>query len=300
MRYVVKNESDKTEKLKSGATYQELKTICTTKNKDLIDDGIYRDPYRTDDGRRSHVEDQLAISYKNKCAYCERICKADIEHYRPKKKVTEAPRHEGYYWLCYEWTNLLPSCVTCNRDGAKLNKFPILGTRIEKPPELLRNGELDLEKFKANVSPLKDEKPYLLHPEIDQPEEFFEFEVDDDTKGIRIKGTDNDSRGEETIEICLLNRLELRLDRQIHVIDDFVSAVSAIFRRFAENQPEVLIDRLEQAIERLVDNSHDDRFSHTLLRKYIVHNIDNFTKIVIPFLPESQKRVVLEVFHLVF
>lgn len=167
MRFVVKNEKDKTKKLSSKETYEEIKNLCLNKDKDLISDNVYRDTYDTKDGKRSRVEDQLAISYHNKCAYCERICKADIEHYRPKKKVSNEEDHDGYYWLCYEWSNLIPSCITCNRDGGKHNKFPILGTRVNEPPKLLNDNELDLDKFKANNHPLIDETPYLLHPEVD-------------------------------------------------------------------------------------------------------------------------------------
>jgi hypothetical protein len=42
--------------------------------------------------------------------------------------------HPGYYWLAYEWTNLLPSCYDCNsfrRHGTmkagpgKNERFPV-------------------------------------------------------------------------------------------------------------------------------------------------------------------------------
>jgi len=296
MRYVIKEESDKTSKLKSDDTYQQLKKICTTKDKTIIKDDIYRDPYDTSDGKRSRVEDKLAISYKNKCAYCERICKADIEHYRPKNKVTGVT-HDGYYWLCYEWTNLIPSCITCNREGAKHNHFPIIGKRVSKPA-FLTSGELDLEKFKANSSPLIEEIPYLLHPEVDHPDTYFEFEIDDKNKGIRIKGIDNDSRGERTIKICKLNRLEIRLDRKLRVIDDFIEGVRFIYARYSHDEnTEFLLDSLEAAIKLLKVKSNNDEKDHTLLRKYMVRNSNNFIKIVTPFLLERQKRLIVEIFE---
>jgi uncharacterized protein (TIGR02646 family) len=180
----------------------------------LITDSIYREAYDTPDGKRSRVEDQLALSYKHKCAYCERLCKADIEHYRPKKKVSGQTSDPGYYWLCYEWSNLIPSCATCNREGAKHSHFPVLGQWAITHP-VLDDGKLDLDKFKANISPLIDERPYLLHPEINEPADYLAFEIDAHKQGIRIKGIDVDGRGDKTIAICKLNRQELLLDRKL-------------------------------------------------------------------------------------
>src|SRR4051812_22350680 len=70
--------------------------------------------------------------FGGKCAYCEVIIEAshptEVEHYRPKGAVKDeeeevvtiqtpngAEDHPGYWWLAYEWNNLLPSCIDCNR-----------------------------------------------------------------------------------------------------------------------------------------------------------------------------------------
>lgn len=297
MRYINKNESDITAKLRSQDTYRKLKSICHSRDKSLIKSSIYRDPYNSDDGKKSHVEDKLAISYKNKCAYCETICKADIEHYRPKKEITGENNHDGYYWLCYEWTNLIPSCITCNREGAKHNHFPIIGNRVSNPA-FFDDGELDLEKFKANSSPLIDELPYILHPEIDVPDSFFEFDIDDNNEGIRIRGIDKDLRGEKTIEICKLNRQELRLARKAYVIDDFIEGVRGAYAKYENDEnSEALLDMLEQMIELLKIKSNDNEKTHTLLRKYAVKSSDNFKKIILPFLSLRQRELIVEIFE---
>ena len=72
-----------------------------------------------------------------KCAYCESYIvdfqHGDIEHFRPKKGVTDENDnvvfikdengqqnpHPGYYWLAYDWTNLLLSCTACNQPSEK-------------------------------------------------------------------------------------------------------------------------------------------------------------------------------------
>ena len=55
---------------------------------------------------------QILHEYQHgKCCYCERRrdtnAEADIEHFRPKLEVTENSEHPGYWWLAYEWNNLL-------------------------------------------------------------------------------------------------------------------------------------------------------------------------------------------------
>jgi len=53
-----------------------------------------------------------------KCWYCEAIdARSDnaVDHYRPKGNVRGAtPRHEGYWWLAFEWSNYRFSCTYCN------------------------------------------------------------------------------------------------------------------------------------------------------------------------------------------
>jgi uncharacterized protein (TIGR02646 family) len=300
MRYVEKPDIDKTDKLKNQTTIDALNLIVSSRNKDLISDSIYRDPYEDNDEIRSKVENQLAKSYLNKCAYCERLEKADIEHYRPKKSV-KSEVHDGYYWLCYEWTNLLPSCVKCNRDGAKLTHFPILGTRVIAPTMQTPN-QIDLDKNKANNSPLIDEKPMLLHPEIDKPESYFEFELDKTGEGVRLKGLDPDGRGEKTIEICKLNRQELRLNRQRDVIDPFIEAVQASLSKREENKITdlELIEEIEVELKALHRHSLIEKKTHTLLRNYIIKERDNFERIILPYFSAKVRNIVLEGFKNVF
>lgn len=293
MRFVIKPDTDKTAKLKHQNTINAINLIATSKNKNLISDAIYRDSYQDNDEIRSRVEDQLAKTYLNKCAYCERLEKADIEHYRPKKSV-QGEAHDGYYWLCYEWTNLLPSCVKCNRDGAKLTHFPILGNRVNSPI-FLANGDIDLNLNKADSKPLIDEKPYLLHPEIDKPELYFEFELDPSGEGIRLKGIDIDGRGNRTIEICKLNRQELRLHRQREVIDPFIEAVEASFGRLINGDIDNngFANEINNQLNTLKYNASAEKKSHTLLRKFIIVDENKFVSIILPLLNSSIRAILL-------
>ena len=99
--------------------------------------------------KRKYIKDNYFFTDKKpfhgKCVYCETpmndIFPGDVEHYRPKGKVTdenydlvymqnddgsfvsdengENKPHPGYFWLAYEWTNLMPSCTYCNRPKKK-------------------------------------------------------------------------------------------------------------------------------------------------------------------------------------
>lgn len=148
--------------------------------------------------------------FHGKCAYCEQRIKGDqpgdVEHFRPKKAITdevdnpimisedgETRPHPGYYWLVYEWRNLLPSCSLCNRPSTdyatgdkigKRNRFPVIGCHAIRP------GQEAVEK------------PLLLHPCYDDPSEH----LDVDASGIFSEKT---NRGAMCITIFGLNLREL-------------------------------------------------------------------------------------------
>ena len=128
--------------------------------------------------------------FHGKCAYCEARFAGgfygDAEHYRPKKKVTvkgEDGRaepvlcggvpHPGYYWLAYDWENLLPSCQLCNGNRGKQNQFPISGTYVTD-----RNEAVDT----ANLNAI--ERPLLLHPYFDDPDAHIKFRDDGEVEAV--------------------------------------------------------------------------------------------------------------------
>jgi uncharacterized protein (TIGR02646 family) len=141
--------------------------------------------------------------FHGKCAYCQSDMEVagfgTADHHRPKGRVDEEPNHPGYYWLAYEWRNLLPCCEQCN-SGGKGNKFPIEGRRVFSPNEVATVDDLD-----------KVEKPLLLNP----------FDTGDGSPHKHVMFTDygqihskNGSvRGEETIAICNLKRDTLATKR---------------------------------------------------------------------------------------
>lgn len=155
----------------------------------------------------------------DKCAYCEAIIPkanfpAHVDHYRPKKRVKEKGtevEHPGYFWLAYEWYNLLLVCHNCNSghseivDGRKVpntgkgDEFPISGLRVSAPSENPNTWRDELREI---------EKPLLLNPYDDTPESYISF----GKAGVPFP-INNDPRAVATIRVYHLDRIELCAER---------------------------------------------------------------------------------------
>lgn len=302
MRFVVRNYRVKPAKLKETAVITEWETISLTANKVLIKNQNYADPYDTSKGRRSRVIDVLDTWYFGKCAYCEKGCKADVEHYRPAKAVkdlnnVDIPGHNGYYWLCYEWSNMLPACSNCNREGAKHSIFTTFNS-YQIVPSLKRNGSLNKGRCRISNSYLTVEQPVLLNPEIDNPNNYFDFDIDPNNDGIIIVGKDINNRGRDTIDICLLNRYELVTQRHNLVVLDFVESIHSSFisRKKGIIDDNELKTEINQLFRSLYNKSLNNRIPFTLLRQYIVASPNNFKKIIIPYIEKPLQNTVITAF----
>jgi len=171
-------------------------------------------------------EVKLALTelFHGKCAYCESRLMAsaglDIEMYRPKGGVAASSKHPGYWWLAFEWTNLLISCIDCNRSrvhmevdqravSGKANRFPLA------------------DESKRAFGPEDDlsrEEPLLLDPCVDEPDEHLVF----DWSGLVASET---PRGQTTIAVLGLNRVGLvearaRAARELRLSLDLLPALS--------------------------------------------------------------------------
>jgi uncharacterized protein (TIGR02646 family) len=153
-----------------------------------------------------------------KCCYCERRRdmnrESDIDHFRPKAEVTMAPDHKGYWWLAYDWNNLLFCCRYCNQ-SYKLNHFPV-------PDETKR--------ICGQGQSISQERAFLLDPcsDDDDPESCFNYYV----KELKLPNGETEflvyvqprpddewkeNRARKTIEILGLNRPELLEERGKYV-----------------------------------------------------------------------------------
>lgn len=172
-----------------------------------------REPTSNDIDGYKVVAEELWNSQHFKCCYCEsKIPKGfnDVEHYRPKGEAHRNPGSSlvhGYWWLAFTWENLLFACPGCNRSG-KNSRFPI----ASKSTPLL-----------AELNPPGKEKPLLLDPASAlNPVEHIEF-VNLAAGGAGTpthwwaRPRNGSVYGNTTIDICKLNRLELRELRNDYV-----------------------------------------------------------------------------------
>ncbi len=186
--------------------------------------------FKTNVYGHAQVREALDEIYKSKCAFCETDTSAgatlQVEHYRPKAKVTGAQTHPGYYWLGYQWSNLLLACSSCN--NRKRNRFPVNSARIDTAP-LTVGGSLDSSKCLSNGPELLSEVPQLVNPEIDPtPMQHFRFQAD----GTIEHKTD---MGKTTIDTCNLNRGRLVVWRK-KVYDNIFNKFLKNFDRFQQGK----------------------------------------------------------------
>lgn len=169
----------------------------------LIESEIYR---------ANDVLAALSTLYHDKCAYCEtHDPDFEVEHFRPKKLVsvidrTNGQAHDGYYWLCYEWSNLMPGCHDCNKNGVKGNRFPTRSVKKNTP--LIMGLHVDLTCNSILNSYLKDEKAIFLNPEEPDfdPFVYFKFDKDGHMDPKPNPRTINYKRSNATITVFKLNR----------------------------------------------------------------------------------------------
>lgn len=178
------------------------------------------------DDRLTSVYKRAGRPFYGKCAYCESNIlvnqPGDIDHWRPKAALMDqdghpvmshirnpktgdlvSREHLGYYWLAYDWTNLLLSCASCNRvvqlNGRRVGKgaqFPVADFRASDPGEEMH------------------EQPLLINPMFDDPREHLEISHQD---GFIIPKTE---RGRATIDIFGLNIREQLVRERMRCIRD--------------------------------------------------------------------------------
>jgi len=157
------------------------------------------------------VAEELWRRQHYKCCYCEnRVTKSynDVEHYRPKASADRSPgsllKH-GYWWLAFNWDNLLYACPLCNRT-AKNDRFPLGESSVPLHPEQSHPGS---------------ESPLLIDPASQNPIVHIEFiraslGSAPSPKHWWAQPRNGSRLGAFTIEICGLNNAELRELREIH------------------------------------------------------------------------------------
>ncbi|WP_455922653.1 AAA family ATPase [Pseudomonas putida] len=141
------------------------------------------------------LRDLLSEVFHNRCCYCEVYAdpasSGVIERFRPKAMRPSRESADLTYWhLQLDWRNLYWACATCNR--YKADRFFLQG-------DAARPGMPYLEIVEI-------ERPVLLDPCRDAPDEHLIFKVDGSVEA-------RSDRGWATIKLFDLNRRQLVLSR---------------------------------------------------------------------------------------
>lgn len=220
----------------------------------------------------------LRAIYHDKCAYCERSrgMELEVDHYRPSKprihKIDIKYNQPGYYWLTYEWSNLLPLCSRCNK--AKSNKFPLMvwseenriNSHVPINPQTFEDIS-DLQKLN-NI-----ENPFLLHPEVAlKLPSHFKFL----NNGL-VKGRTN--QGKETILLLKLNRSDLVRER-MQILMSLAEQLNFCMHQFAkQRQKERLKGALSLIFTGLVKSTHKDSpwsMYYTFIYNYFEYYLSSY------------------------
>ncbi|WP_065321300.1 HNH endonuclease family protein [Tritonibacter mobilis] len=222
------------------------------------------------------VKDALERIFHGKCAYCETFYASsqplDVEHFRPKGAVSGEVGHRGYWWLAADWGNLLPSCIDCNRKRYQVtpkgetSQVRLLDeTSGFSAAASVGSGKKDSfplaptgSRASSRTDPVAAEKPLLLNPCEDDPEEhltyFFDREHPVSFVLAKELAGDPDYLGEDglslkgatSVHIYGLNRLRLvqartRLLRRLEFMADLAIDLKQLAETLKENADQEIV-----------------------------------------------------------
>jgi uncharacterized protein (TIGR02646 family) len=121
--------------------------------------------YRNGEGKKPNddhwrkFQPHLSRAFSAICGYCERCCKGQVDHFRPKSRHPE---------LVYAWSNWILACPTCNQN--KSEKWPRGGyvdpcakTRPAQPEAYFTFDTLTGELIpRAGLSPQRRKKAFQM------------------------------------------------------------------------------------------------------------------------------------------
>jgi hypothetical protein len=227
--------------------------------------------------------------FNKKCAYCETNVRearqvGHAEHFRPKggvkykeegkdKQTTARVKdeqgqdidHPGYFWLAYNWKNLVPSCEACNTRWGKKNQFP-----VEKHHVLLQKlTDAQVQQLKAapTESPSwsgffylqpddldRIEGRLLLHPYYDDPSQHLCFGHGGEVFARELESGESSPQGKHSISTYDLDDGDLARAR--HTVQDTAWMRFKLARDYHEDiqglDPEEALEKAREDIPRFV------------------------------------------------
>lgn len=223
--------------------------------------------------------------FNKKCAYCESVITnthpGDVEHYRPKGRLKDIDGkivkitvngkefdHPGYWWLCYDWSNLLPSCIDCNRPrrqtlstgqvltSGKANQFPI-----------------SAEQKRARAPGAeKNESRLLLHPAFDRPERHLTFDREEGMVMPTVTSAGPSRKAVKSIEVygLLRDRLVRRRKKAQKAIRRELTIARGLAKRLDEAGPDAELDALLEETLTGLREAMDPSAEYSLMARQMI------------------------------
>lgn len=223
--------------------------ISVYKDFDDVPEGLEKEGYSS-----KEVMARLKEIYHGKCAFTEqKIIHFAITYYRPKKL---------YPWLANEWSNLLPVNQAINRYID--SKFPTENEKINQVPT-------DKKELKVDSETLLSEKPLLLHPEVDIPENYLYVSSTGTIQAYTEKGR-------ITIEMCNLNIENLVKSRfsKIVYFNELFTDAHKQYENY-EKSENLFIKQVLQSIFKSLENSTLPQKEFSLTGISMLENFEDMT-----------------------
>lgn len=190
----------------------------------------------------------------NKCAYCEselNLSSATIDHFRPHYVAADRNgkiSSEHYWWLTFNWNNLIPACQECNT--TKKNYFPTYRQRATV-------------RYSGKETLYNKEYPVFIDPDFENPETYFYY----DRKGNILTETE---RGQITIDLLGLNRTELVRSRKLVAVElDYTLEELKTIGMFNSNDKSKQ-DELKGILHRLEANFNSSEIPYLGMRRSFI------------------------------
>jgi hypothetical protein len=195
---------------------------------------------------------------------------------------------QGYYWLGYEWSNLLLACPACNKK--KSSKFPVeADNHVVDHPTVLITGEIDYARFCHTTGYFGREAPLIFNPELQNPALFFYFDY-----FCKINAHTETRITRATIDELELNREDLVAKRQ-EKVDEIIDRIQR--QLVLKNGPIGLSDeqfqeQLDEIFKDMVARLHPEA-EFTLLGRAM---IERFDELILEDIERGFKRLVRRCF----
>jgi len=201
-----------------------------------------------EDFASKEVVEKLREIYHGKCAYTEeKLNPLIISHFRPPF---------AYPSFKNEWSNLLPFKEEVAIQMKR--RFPTENEKIIHAP-------INEKEWQADSEILLAEKPLLLHPEVDTPENHLFV----DSTGIMYAYTE---KGRTTIEICKLNNNYL-FGARFRQVQHFLMLFEEAYENYSKEQ-ENLSNLLKDIFLQIKDSALPQK-EFSLLGKNMIENFED-------------------------